>query len=191
MDDDPQNLGDLERAAAGPAARAALAWVQAALNGHFAASWAGLDPAFRTVLAQEWIGSNQGVLSLDPGAERDAVVAALAAAEPEHRIWREHGQRVLRRNVERLVEPLRGMQYGTGTKPRLIPPDLEAVILLDLADLPVDKHGIAYLPSGEGRPSYALLMRAGHDGHLVRGVGTGVYDPGWPPTWTEVLRPED
>jgi hypothetical protein len=140
---------------------------------------------------QEWIGSNPGVLSLAPRAGRDTVAAALAAPAPDHPVWREHGQRVLRRNVERLVEPLRGRQYGTGTRPRLIPPDLEAVVLLDLADLPVDEHGFAYLPPGEGRPSFAMIMRAHEGAHLVRGVGAGVYDPGWPPTWTEVLRPED
>lgn len=35
------------------------------------------------------------------------------------------------------------------------------------------------------------MMRLVDDRYVVRGVGMGIWQPGWPPVYTEVLRPED
>lgn len=186
------DLSDYEQAAAVVTpALAALEWIHATLTGDFDTSWGGLDPTFRLAVVQEWISSNPRVLDLVPHSAPDDVAAELADRRPTHWLWHEHGQRVVQRNLEQLVEGLRGMQYGHGIKPRFVAPDLEVVVFFDLDGLPTDERGVHYLPPGEGRPSSPMIMRLDNGRYVVRGVGMGMWQPGWPPTYVEVLRPED
>lgn len=188
----PENdLSEHESAAAVVApGLAALAWLEATLAGRFETAWGGLDPVFRLAIVQEWVSSNPDVLELIE-EDRDDLARQLASGKPTHWLWHTHGQRVVRRNVERLVEGLRGVRYGIGTRPRFVAPDLEAVIVFDLDGLPVDEKGVHHLPPGEGRQTHPIIMRLLGGRHVVRGVGMGVLQPGWPPAYEEVLRPED
>lgn len=84
-----------------------------------------------------------------------------------------------------------GVRYGHGIKPRFVAPDLEVVVLFDLDDLPVDEHGGRYLPVGERRASCPVMMRLLGDRYVVRGVGMGIWQPGSPPIYAQVLQSDD
>ncbi|WP_340289823.1 hypothetical protein [Aquipuribacter hungaricus] len=167
---------------------AALVWLEATLSGSFETAWGGLDPVFRLAVVQEWISSNAEVLELVE-VDRDDLARQLASAAPTHWLWHACGCRAVRRTVERLVEGQRGVRYGIGTRPRFVAPDLEVVVVFDLDGLPVDDRGRHVLPVGEGRQTYPLIMRLLEGRHVVRGVGMGLLQPGWPPPMKRSCAP--
>ncbi|MFC3690264.1 hypothetical protein [Aquipuribacter hungaricus] len=114
-EDAPDGLRQQARAAAIVApGLAALAWLEDTLAGRFEAAWGGLDPEFRLALVQQWLSSDPGVLGLVE-EDRDALAGQLASARPSHWLWRAHGQKVLRRDVERLwSEVCAGSGTGSG-----------------------------------------------------------------------------
>lgn len=184
MNDDELTEFEQSLAMLGPA-EAALSWVSDTLAGDFDSSWQQMDASFRLVFVQEWISSNPRVMDLVT-EDRDSLAALLAEPQPKHPLWQQHGRRVLKRNVERLVESLKHGNYGTGQTPRPVPPDLELVVLFDLDGLPVDDRDLHYLPPGEGRPCVTVGVRYVDGTYRVRTAGAGLYEPGWPPRFVDL-----
>ncbi len=65
------------------------------------------------------------------------------------------------------------------------------MIVFDPSTLPAGGTAVHHPPAGTGRQTYPIVVRLVGGRHVVRGVGTGLLRPGWPPAHEQVLHRED
>lgn len=179
---------ELAQAAFGPN-QFALQWVQAVADDRAEMVWPQMTPDFRLSLAQWWLVHNPEALN-DPSAaslDRDELVPLLAAAKPEHILFR-HLARVSLRELRNGFGGLDISKLGPGTRPRPIGPGLELVRLFYLPDLDKDDAGNYVFAAGAAARTVSVLVERRERGWAVAGVGESLLRPGWPPTYERVVQ---
>ncbi len=189
MDEDPFELA----AANHEVVAAARAWIDHLRDGAIGPVWRGLAPDCRLAYAQAWIFDNPAVMA-DPRVEtssRDELAAALAGPDPQEAIWPAAHSYMLRQ----LSYPNGRLEHegelGSGANPRPLAPGVELVRFFLLADVPRDASGNYYFPPGSVARNLALVMQQVGDDWLVAGVGHGILEPGWPPTFQRLAEVTD
>lgn len=82
-------------------------------------------------------------------------------------------------------------ELGSGARPRPLAPGLELLRFFLLSETPRDEFGNYYFPPGSVARCFAVVMQQAEVDWLVAGVGNGILEPGWPPTFRRLAGPDD
>jgi hypothetical protein len=172
--------------------RFALRWIQSAGRNQVEGVWPFMTSDLRLAMVQDWLLNNPEAFRHPSAASmgRDDLAHALTADDPQHELF-VHVARVSLRGIRNSYGNLNVDELGTGWRPRPMGADLELVRLLYLPDLDVDETGsYVFAPGAAARGASVLVRRAG-SAWAVAGFGVGLFHPGWPPRWEEIVNPDD
>lgn len=178
------NGSALEDLPAGPSPTV-LRWVTA-LDAGDDYAWRALDRDLRLWLVQTWITVNPGVMnepSVD-GMTSDEFAHVLARRRPDHPLF-VHARRVSLRTLANALEGFTGDELTTGTRTRVVAPDIEAVRLFKASAMP-EIDGVRVFLPGATVPSRVVLARQVEGQWSIASVGPQLPKPGWPPSLIEI-----
>lgn len=179
---------ELEHPLNGPS-RTVLRWAKA-LDAGDDYAWRALDRDLRLWLIQTWITVNPGVMS-DPsvaGQGRDEFADLLARKRPEHPLF-VHARRVSLRTLANALDGFLGDELTTGSRTRVVAPDIEAVRLFKASAMPKVNGVRAFMP-GAYVPVNVVFARMARGRWRIAGVGPQLPVPGWPPSVRPISNEE-
>jgi hypothetical protein len=182
---------EISQALTGPV-HFALHWIQSVGHNQDEVVWEQMTPRFRLATVQAWLSMNPEALN-DPSVgitTRGDLASELAQEKPTNALYR-HLARVMLREIKGTFGNLDVDQFGPGLRPRLMGPGLEVVRLFYLPDLDKDEAGNYVFAAGATARGAAVWVEREAEGWAVAGVGDGILQPGWPPIYERILRPED
>lgn len=190
---------ELAHYAAGGPVDCAHRWLKALLDDQdFPAFWVATHPTLRLCLAQEHllrivagdVGDDTETIELIIAERRDDldfIAGNLASpAGPGFHNWPAFVDDVLNTYASRWA-PIEPDRWGAASRPRLVAPDLELVLLVDTGGEPfIVPAGAEPVDVGHLPHLWLLLAHHAKRGWQVAGYSTtaapsGMPEPGWPP----------
>lgn len=183
--DEPEQTEEELRAHFGPGGPVDVVfkWMAAALDHRdYVRCWSLSDHNFRLCRAQAWIYNNQDWTEISK-RDRDELAARLATTPPiEDLIWKGFAETEIDQLHDVWKDYKPTSRVGAASRPRLIAPDLELVIIV-----PTDGEALLFEQPTLVR-SLTFIVHHTDDGWKVASVLDQLPESGWPPTFWRDLE---